>query len=136
MTTRTINLVLQGQHGNACQQSVLAMLAGVPLGEVISLIGDHRLAKADFEKVCVQFGIEVDPVGYRPAWMDTYRVGKMAKDHGTLVVSQFDWLDTAFSHCVLIHNGVLYDPALGINPQWPWTRVIGLTSPVLKAPCK
>jgi hypothetical protein len=136
MTTRTINLVLQGSYGNACQQACLAMLAGVPLSEVISFIGDHRLSREDHDKVCAYYGIEIDPVGYRPAWMDTYRVGKMAKDHSTLLVSQFDWLDTAFSHCVLLHNGMMYDPAMGINPHWPWTRVIGMLSPVLKAPCK
>lgn len=136
MTTKTINLVLQGSHSNACQQACLAMLAGVTVEEVVSFIGDHRLMREDVRKVCERYDIEIDPVGYQSTWMDKYRIGKMAKDYGTLMVSQFDWFDTAFGHCVLIHNGQLYDPALGMNPHYPWTRVFGFTSPVSRAPCK
>lgn len=112
------------------------MLAGVTVEEVVSFIGDHRLMREDVRKVCERYDIEIDPVGYQSTWMDKYRIGKMAKDYGTLMVSQFDWFDTAFGHCVLIHSGQLYDPALGMNPHYPWTRVFGFTSPVIRAPCK
>jgi hypothetical protein len=112
------------------------MLAGVPLEEIISFIGPQALSREQNDDVCERYGIELSQSGYAAKWMDQYRIGKMAKEHGTLFVSLFDWFDTAFGHCVLIHNGQLYDPTLGMNPQWPWTRVIGYSEIVLKAPCK
>lgn len=136
MTTRTINLVLQGQYHNACQQACLAMLAGVTVEEVVSFIGDHRLDGSDRQKVCDKYGIVLDKVSYQATWMDVYRIGKMAKVHGTLLIDQFDWFDTAFGHNILLHNGQLYDPALGMNPHYPWTRVFGKSRPVISAPCK
>ena len=52
-------------------------------------------------------------------------LAQMMREHRTLWCSVYDFADPGFAHAVLIHDGQLYDPHAGMNPTWPWSRVIG-----------
>lgn len=119
-----MELVLQGSYGEACQQSCVAMLAGVTLEDVISLVGPGRMGMAEHERCREKYragrhdsGILVQPMG-----KDC--LGALMKCNETLWLSVADCLDPQFGHAVLLHKGQLFDPAQGMNPAWPWNRYV------------
>lgn len=121
-----MKLVLQGNYHNACQQACLAMIIGVPIEDIIALVGAHRMGKTEHDLVFEKYGVsradrctKIEGIG-----LDSL-VG-LRKRNSTLMLSVYDCMDANYAHAVLLHEGNLYDPYLGLNPQWPWSRVIAL----------
>lgn len=106
------------------------MLADRSIDEVISVVGHaNSLGAEEREKVIKAFGIKMDVWSSRMVAAfarDPYRnLAQMMRENRTLWCSVYDFLDPNFAHAVLIHDRQLYDPHAGMNPVWPWSRVIG-----------
>jgi len=106
------------------------MLAGRTLDDVIAICGhDGQLSGAEREKVVKTFGIKMNPWASRMVAAfatEPYRnLAQAMREHYALWCSVYDSIDPNFAHAVVIHGNQLYDPHAGMNPTWPWSRVIG-----------
>jgi hypothetical protein len=123
------------QHGfpTACQQSVIAMLAGVELRDVIALFGFGPMSCSERVKACDHFGIVLgDRVLIEGYGNETLTC--LMDRHRALFLSVSEHGNPQFRHCVLWHGGTLYDPALGVNPAWPWRYHVTIAQIVAGAP--
>jgi hypothetical protein len=134
--TRAMKLVLQYPHPLACQHACYAMLTGQTLERIIADVGnDNRMDVTDRERIVKRYGLKLDVwsgsfiVGYFPI-DPTKSLATLMKQHRTLLCSVNDYRDASFGHAIVIHNGDLYDPHAGMNPTWPWSRVISHVQPV------
>lgn len=122
-----MKLVLQTTYNEACQQACCAMLAGVSLEEIISLVGPGRMGNVEHEQVVARYGKGRANHG---RFIEHFTrennalLGVLARDGDTHWLSVADCLDVQYAHAVLLHQGQLYDPWCGINPMWPWSRYI------------
>jgi hypothetical protein len=87
------------------------------------------------ERIAKLYGVAIDvwrsfPIAAFSCGTPMKSLGVLAKEHQTLLCSVNDYRDVCFGHAVVIHAGDLYDPHAGINPAWPWSRVITHASPV------
>lgn len=129
-----MNLVLQHPHAEACQHACVAMVAGVTLKDVIRVVGhERRLGIDERIRALAHFGIEHTAesfmVGVFAATNDNC-LGYLIRNHRTLWCSVYSIVDGNYGHAVLIHDQQLYDPWHGLNPQWPWHRMIGSAAPI------
>lgn len=113
----------------------MAMLAGKSLDEVIAVVGYTDALKLEGEeKVVAAFGLKFDPrISFAVSAFgldSTKALGHLIREHKTLLCSVLDYNDVHYAHAVVIHNGQLFDPSCGMNPTWPWSRVISQASPV------
>lgn len=128
-----MNLVLQGQYTNACQQACCAMLANVSIEEIIALVGPERMGKTEHDKVFEKYGVSRADTCTNVEGIGLNSLVGLRKRNSTLMLSVYDTMDANYAHAVLLHEGNLYDPYLGINPHWPWSRVIALAFHVREA---
>jgi hypothetical protein len=128
-----LNHVSQLPYSNCCQQACIAMLAGVTLAEVIALVGDARMGSMESKKCEEKFGIKFGRGFFTEAY-GYHTVGGLSKNNRALWCGVWDSLDPGFAHNVLIVDRALYDPYVGINPAWPWSRYISQVTIVEAAP--
>lgn len=122
-----MELVLQNAYPDGCQQSCCAMLAGVSLAEIISLVGAGRMGNTEHEAVVAKYGKGRANHGRFIEHFTRDRnatLGVLAREGGTHWLSLADCKDVQYAHAVLLHRGDLYDPWCGMNPMWPWSRYI------------
>lgn len=50
--------------------------------------------------------------------------------HKSLLCQAYSCLDPYYAHAVVIHEKQMYDPWAGLNPSWPWDRIISAAYPV------
>lgn len=122
-----MKLVTQHPHSKACMLACVAMIEGVSLQEVIQLAGSDQPPSEDSRrKITEHFGKE-EFYNHRSWRVENYTnrsVGALIKQHTTLLCAVSSSIDPNFAHAVVIHNNDLYDPHAGMNPTWPWDRVI------------
>jgi len=122
-----MKLVLQKEYWFACQQACIAMLAGVELKEVIDLVGPEILTLERRDKCHAYFGLVKPATGKFVHVLGGnygYNLSELMKEHDTWLCYVYDWVDDTYAHNVIIHEGSLYDPRDGIDPEWPWSRFI------------
>jgi hypothetical protein len=107
------------------------MVASVTVQEVIELVGSKRMGEAEIQKACSHFHLWIRPSSFVVEnYGDKSLVGLM-KSHPTMLLNVTDcraWHD--YAHAVILHKGMVYDPWAGINPMWPWSRVIWSARPI------
>jgi hypothetical protein len=127
-----VKLVLQGQHSKACHHACIAMLAGRDLQNVIRDAGhDVQLDLTIREKLYDLYRLNVPRTRFiiQP-FSDGQGLAELMRNHRTLLCSAMSWKDPGYAHSIVIHDGELYDPSDGMNPNWPWHRVIAMATPV------
>lgn len=128
-----MKLIRQDGYSTGCQQSCLAMLAGVTLEEIIYMVGPQAMGHHEFMKVCDHFKIAV---GSR--WIMEYMggtsLGGLVNRKRTCVLSQAEAGNINYAHAVLLHKGQLADPFHGMNPSYPWRRWFYSAIEILDAP--
>jgi hypothetical protein len=129
-----IELVQQDSFPDACQQSVIAMLAGCPLQEVIALVGAKRLSYTERSRATDAFLITLSKHGYLVDAYGERALGALEREHRTLWLSVSDYLNPNFGHAVLLSFGKLFDSEAGVDPVWPWSRYVSQAVPVIEAP--
>lgn len=108
------------------------MICGVSLLEIIALVGPERLAEGERQRVCEHFGVTIGD-NYVVETYGNQSLSALSKHHKTMWVSVLDCVNPNFGHAVLFHDGNIYDPFYGINPQWPWSHRIA-SARVVNAP--
>lgn len=101
------------------------MLAGRTLEEVLQVAGtDQTLDGETRRRTAAAFGVVLPDTSYPIATFGGVGLGELMRKHPTLWVSVFSPIDPHFAHACIIHERELYDPFAGMNPTWPWHRVI------------
>lgn len=110
------------------------MLAGVDLQTVIRDAGhDRQLDLTERERLYAKYKLDVPNMSPIIApFSASANLGDMLRKDRPLLCSVLSWTDPHFAHAVVIHEKTLYDPALGVNPAWPWDRVIWRALPVVR----
>jgi len=121
-----MKLVLQGQYQTACQQACLAMLADISIEDIIALVGPKRMDQAEHDKVFEKYGVSRADRCTNVMGIGLDSLVGLRKRDPTLMLSLYDCMDANYGHAVLLHEGNLYDPYLGMNPSWSWSRHIAL----------
>jgi hypothetical protein len=130
---RQMKLVLQHPHGSACQQACIAMLADRTIEQVIADAGtDGKIDITIRSRLYRLYGLTIPDESFAIAPFETNprSLTWLMQNHTTLLCSLYDWKDIHYAHAIIIHNGDLYDPWHGMNPTWPWHRVIGQATPI------
>lgn len=122
-----MELVLQTTYPEGCQQACCAMLSGVSIEEIISLVGVGRMGNVEHEAVVTKYGKGRANHGKFIEHFTRDRnamLGVLVREGGPHWLSLADCRDVQYAHAVLLHQGNLYDPWCGLNPMWPWSRYI------------
>lgn len=110
------------------------MLADVELKTVLDIAGIGRLSAGERYSALQQLGVKWDERTYPVACFgdnNNYRhLAQYLREHETVWASVFSAIDPQYSHAVLIHKGQLYDPYHGVDPMYPWHRIIGYVNQV------
>lgn len=115
--------VSQGEYRDACTQACLAMICGISLEEVIKEVGPARLGSTNASRFLKPRGMQVG-AAYVVEGFGCQSLPFLVSHNNTLWCSVYDALDRDFAHSVLIGEGDLLDPVHGVNPSWPWSRMI------------
>jgi hypothetical protein len=129
-----MQLVSQGGFSEACQQAVIAMIAGVTITDVIAVVGSKRLNREQQNVALDYFDCKVADAYIRVENLGERCLGVLRKEHKALWLTVLDALDPAFSHSVLMVDSQLFDPHYGVNPHWPWSHYVCYVRVVEVAP--
>ena len=129
-----MKLVSQAGWPDACQQACIAMLADLPIEDVIAVVGDQRLGTSERRSAWLRFNIAIPDEGFLIQPYGSGSLARLMKEFPRLWCGVMDARNSMFSHCVVIDNGNLYDPHYGLNPQWPWSHYVMQVQPILGCP--
>lgn len=131
-----IRHVSQHPHPKACQQAVIAMLAGVPLADVLAIVGNDALAWRERERACKHFGIELTGDRVIVEALGSGCVGALIQKYPATWVHIGDARNVNLAHHALIvrEGERMLDPHYGENPLWPWSHYVVFAQGVIPSP--
>lgn len=119
-----MELIRQDGFPDCCQQACIAMVSGKTLEEVIKMVGhSRRMGIGERNGILDSLGIKRE-IGKHGGEFLASGWNNIPQLKGTHLCSVYSFIDKDYAHAVVLHDGVLYDPWHGINPDWPWHRRI------------
>jgi hypothetical protein len=129
-----IRHVSQHPHPKACQQAVIAMLAGVQLADVLAVVGNDALAWKERERACAHFGIKLTEDRVIVESVGSLCMGALIQKYPAVWVHIGDCRNVNFAHSSLIVGERMLDPHYGENPLWPWSHYMVFAQGIIPSP--
>ena len=126
-----MKLVLQGDYQNCCQQACVAMIANVPLMEIVSAVGSERIGLTEREVLGEKYNFVIDRWGYIVSAVGENCLGAITRKHELVWCNLSSWNDPSFAHVILIYKKEVFDPLYGHNPKWEYDKYISIIHPVV-----